>query len=297
MKGTLITGMTNNREVRIYVAQTTEMVEAARKTHDLSPVSTSALGRTITAAAMMGMMSKIDKEKLTLQVKGTGAIKLMVAVADSHGNVKAYMTNPQAENFFTEDGKLDIGAAIGKEGQIIVVRDYGMKEPFIGQCNLVSGEIAEDLAQYFVQSEQQPTAVSIGVTLSKEAKVKYAGGFIVQILPETSDETISQLEANLAALPPLTKMFEEGLDMMQVAHQVFAGMGLDELESYELNYKCDCSRDKMSAALKSLGTQELLDIIEEDGQAELVCHFCNEKYNFSELELTTLIETNSHLLS
>lgn len=297
MKGTLITGMTNNREVRIYVAQTTEMVEAARKTHDLSPVSTSALGRTITAAAMMGMMSKIDKEKLTLQVKGTGAIKLMVAVADSHGNVKAYMTNPQAENFFTEDGKLDIGAAIGKEGQIIVVRDYGMKEPFIGQCNLVSGEIAEDLAQYFVQSEQQPTAVSIGVTLSKEAKVKYAGGFIVQILPETSDETISQLEANLAALPPLTKMFEDGLDMMQVAHQVFAGMGLDELESYDLNYKCDCSREKMSAALKSLGTQELLDIIEEDGQAELVCHFCNEKYNFSELELTTLIETNSHLLS
>ncbi len=297
MRGTLITGMTNNREVRIYVAQTTEMVEAARKTHDLSPVSTSALGRTITAAAMMGMMSKIDKEKLTLQVKGTGAIKLMVAVADSHGNVKAYMTNPQAENFFTEDGKLDIGAAIGKEGQIIVVRDYGMKEPFIGQCNLVSGEIAEDLAQYFVQSEQQPTAVSIGVTLSKEAKVKYAGGFIVQILPETSDETISQLEANLAALPPLTKMFEEGLDMMQVANQVFAGMGLDELESYDLNYKCDCSRDKMSAALKSLGTQELLDIIEEDGQAELVCHFCNEKYNFSELELTTLIETNSHLLS
>ena len=297
MRGTLITGMTNNREVRIYVAQTTEMVEAARKTHDLSPVSTSALGRTITAAAMMGMMSKIDKEKLTLQVKGTGAIKLMVAVADSHGNVKAYMTNPQAENFFTEDGKLDIGAAIGKEGQIIVVRDYGMKEPFIGQCNLVSGEIAEDLAQYFVQSEQQPTAVSIGVTLSKEAKVKYAGGFIVQILPETSDETISQLEANLAALPPLTKMFEEGSDMMQVANQVFAGMGLDELESYELNYKCDCSRDKMSAALKSLGTQELLDIIEEDGQAELVCHFCNEKYNFSELELTTLIETNSHLLS
>lgn len=297
MKGTLITGMTNNREVRIYVAQTTEMVEAARKTHDLSPVSTSALGRTITAAAMMGMMSKIDKEKLTLQVKGTGAIKLMVAVADSHGNVKAYMTNPQAENFFTEEGKLDIGAAIGKEGQIIVVRDYGMKEPFIGQCNLVSGEIAEDLAQYFVQSEQQPTAVSIGVTLSKEAKVKYAGGFIVQILPETSDETISQLEANLAALPPLTKMFEDGLDMMQVAHQVFAGMGLDELESYDLNYKCDCSREKMSAALKSLGTQELLDIIEEDGQAELVCHFCNEKYNFSELELTTLIETNSHLLS
>jgi len=297
MKGTLITGMTNNREVRIYVAQTTEMVEEARKTHDLSPVSTSALGRTITAAAMMGMMSKIDKEKLTLQIKGSGAIKLMVAIADSHGNVKAYTTDPQADNFFTEDGKLDIGAAVGKEGQIIVIRDYGMKEPFIGQCNLVSGEIAQDIAQYFVQSEQQPTAVSIGVSLSKEAKVNYAGGFIVQILPETSEETISQLEANLSGLPPLTRLFEEGLDVMQVAHQVFAGLGLDELETYTLNYKCDCSRDKMSAALTSLGKQELLEMIEEDGQAELICHFCNEKYHFNALELTALLEETSSVLS
>lgn len=297
MKGKLITGMSENREVRIYVAQTTDMVESARITHDLSPISATALGRTITAAAMMGMMSKIDKEKLTLQIKGTNAIKLMVAIADTHGNVKAYMSDPQAINLFDENGKLDVGTAIGKDGQIIVIRDIGMKEPFLGQCDLVSGEIAEDLAQYFAQSEQQPTAVSLGVSFGKDAKVKYAGGFIVQLLPETTDATIEQLEANLKALPPMTQQFEEGLTIMQIAGQVFAGLGLDELEEYELNYQCDCSRAKMEKALISLGKSEIKAIIEEDGEAELVCHFCNHKYNFSELELTALIEEPNEVLS
>lgn len=290
MKGKLITGMSKNREVRIYVAHTTEMVEEARKIHDLSPISTSAVGRTITAAAMMGMMSKIDKEKLTLQLKADREIKLIVAVADTHGNVKAYTTDPHAENRFNASGKLDVGAAIGQEGQIIVIRDYGMKEPFVGQCNLVSGEIAEDIAQYFAVSEQQPSAVSLGVSLSKDAKVDYAGGFIVQILPETSDETLGTLEANLNGLPSLTQFFEEGLDIMQVANQVFAGLGLDELEEYELNYTCDCSREKMEAALLSLGRHELATIVEEDGQAELVCHFCNSRYQFDKTELSALIE-------
>ena len=297
MKGKLITGMSKNREVRIYVAQTTEMVEEARKTHDLSPISTSAVGRTITAAAMMGMMSKIDKEKLTLQLKGEREIKLIVAVADTHGNVKAYTTDPHAENRFNAEGKLDVGAAIGNEGQIIVIRDYGMKEPFVGQSNLVSGEVAEDIAQYFAVSEQQPSAISLGVSLSKDAKVEYAGGFIVQILPETSDETIGMLEANLNGLPSLTSFFEEGLDIMQVASQVFAGLGLDELEEYELNYKCDCSREKMETALLSLGKQELLDIVEEDGQAELVCHFCNSRYLFDVTQLNILIEELDRPLS
>lgn len=297
MKGKLITGMSKNREVRIYVAQTTEMVEEARRIHDLSPISTSAVGRTITAAAMMGMMSKIDKEKLTLQLKADREIKLIVAVADTHGNVKAYTTDPHAENRFNASGKLDVGAAIGKDGQIIVIRDYGMKEPFVGQCNLVSGEIAEDIAQYFAISEQQPSAVSLGVSLSKDAKVDFAGGFIVQILPETSDETLGMLEANLNGLPSLTQFFEEGLDIMQVANQVFAGLGLDELEEYELYYKCDCSREKMEAALLSLGKKELVEIVEEDGQAELVCHFCNSSYRFDKTELNALIAELARPLS
>lgn len=297
MKGKLITGMSKNREVRIYVAQTTEMVEEARRIHDLSPISTSAVGRTITAAAMMGMMSKIDKEKLTLQLKADREIKLIVAVADTHGNVKAYTTDPHAENRFNASGKLDVGAAIGKDGQIIVIRDYGMKEPFVGQCNLVSGEIAEDIAQYFAISEQQPSAISLGVSLSKDAKVDFAGGFIVQILPETSDETLGMLEANLNGLPSLTQFFEEGLDIMQVANQVFAGLGLDELEEYELCYKCDCSREKMEAALLSLGKKELVEIVEEDGQAELVCHFCNSSYRFDKTELNALIAELARPLS
>lgn len=297
MKGKLITGMSKNREVRIYVAQTTEMVEEARRIHDLSPISTSAVGRTITAAAMMGMMSKIDKEKLTLQLKADREIKLIVAVADTHGNVKAYTTDPHAENRFNASGKLDVGAAIGKDGQIIVIRDYGMKEPFVGQCNLVSGEIAEDIAQYFAISEQQPSAISLGVSLSKDARVDFAGGFIVQILPETSDETLGMLEANLNGLPSLTQFFEEGLDIMQVANQVFAGLGLDELEEYELCYKCDCSREKMEAALLSLGKKELVEIVEEDGQAELVCHFCNSSYRFDKTELNALIAELARPLS
>lgn len=297
MKGKLITGMSKNREVRIYVAETTDMVEEARRIHDLSPISTSALGRVITAASMMGMMSKIDKEKLTFQIKGTNAVKLMVAVADTHGNVKAYTTDPQAPNLFKENGKLDVGNSIGKDGQIIIVRDYGMKEPFVGQCNLVTGEIAKDLAQYFAQSEQQPTAVSLGVSLSNEANVKCAGGFIVQILPETSEETITQLEANLTGMPSMTQLFEEGLDVMQIANQVFAGLGLDELEEYELNYKCDCSREKMTSALISLGKTEIQKIIDEDGEAELVCHFCNQRYTFSELELISMIDSGNTVLS
>ncbi len=297
MKGKLVTAMSKNREVRIYVAQTTDMVEAARVTHDLTPISTSALGRVITAAAMMGMMSKIDKEKITLQIKGTNAIKLMVAIADTHGNVKAYTTNPHAENLYNAFGKLDVGTAIGKEGQIIVIKDFGMKEPFIGQCSLVSGEIAEDVAQYFVKSEQQPTAVSIGVSLSKEAKVNYAGGFIVQILPETSEETIGQLESNLTSLPPLTQFFEEGLDIMQIANQVFAGLGLDELETYDLNYQCDCSRDKMENALISLGKKEIEEMIDEDGKADLVCHFCNKNYHFTDLELSLLVAHKQMIFS
>ena len=297
MKGTLITGMTHNREVRIYVAETTQMVDAARKIHDLSPMSTAALGRVITAASMMGMMSKIDQEKMTLQVKGSNEIPLMVAVADTHGNVKAYTANPIAELRYNQAGKLDVGQAVGQDGQIIVIRDWDMKEPFIGQSQLVSGEIAEDIAQYFAQSEQQATAVALGVTLSKDAAVSYAGGFIVQLLPETTESTIEQLESNLNQLPSLTQLFEEGLDMLQIAHQVLAGLGLDELESYELHYQCDCSEERMTRALLSIGKEEIKSIMEEDHQAEMVCHFCNKKYTFSEEMLKTLIDEPSKTLS
>ncbi len=297
MKGTLITGLTKNHEVRIYISQTTDMVEAARATHDLSPTSTSALGRTLTATVMMGMMSKIDKEKITLQIRGNNEIRQMVAVADTHGNVKAYTSDPQAPTLLDENGRLSVGQAVGTDGQIIVIRDIGMKEPFIGQINLVSGEIAEDVAQYFSQSEQLATAVALGVSFGKDAHVNYAGGFIVQLLPDASEETIDQLEANLQGMMPLTHLFEEGLTIEQIANQVLAGLGLEELETYELRYNCDCSREKMEMGLMSLGKNEIDAIIEEDHGAELVCHFCNKKYHFDETELRNLQTVHSEHLS
>ncbi len=281
----LITAMSENREVRVYVANTTNMINDARDLHDLSPISTSALGRTITAAAMMGMMSKIEKEKLTLQIKGSSDIKMIIAVADIYGNVKGYISNPLAENRFTEDGRLAVGEAIGKEGRLVVIRDYGMKEPFIGQSELVSGEIAEDIANYFAKSEQQPTAVGLGVSFDSTGVVKSGGGFIVQLLPEASEATIEQLESNLNKLHSVTQMMDEGLTINQIAGQIFAGLGLEELEQYPLNFKCDCSESKMEDALISLGRTELRAIIDEDGKAELKCHFCNKTYEFDKAKL------------
>lgn len=289
MFGKMITGMSHNREVRIYVAETTDMVAAARETHDLSPMSTAALGRTITGATMMGMMSKIDKEKLTLQIKGSNDIKLMVAVADTHGHVKAYTTDPHAELKTYENGKIAVGEAVGKDGKVIVIRDFGMKEPFVGQSDLVTGEIAEDLTYYFGQSEQQATAIGLGVYLTPEASVKSAGGFIVQLLPEAKEETIEQLEANLSGLSSMTQLLEDGLTIEQIAGQVLAGLGMDELETYQLAYQCDCSRDKMLSGLKSLGKTTLEELKTEDGQAELVCHFCNKEYLFNEDDLAKII--------
>lgn len=291
MTGNLLTGMSTNREVRIYVAETSEMVASAQKTHDLSPMSTAALGRTITGAAMMGMMSKIEKEKLTLQIKGSGEIQLMVAVADTKGHVKAYTSEPHASLQTNDLGKIAVGQAVGKEGQVVVIRDMGMKDPFIGQSDLVSGEIAEDLTYYFGQSEQQATAIGLGVFLTPDARVKSAGGFLVQLLPEASEATIEQLESNLSGMKSITQLFEEGLTIEQIAGQVFAGLGLDELERYPLYYQCDCSKEKMGAGLKSLGKSTLTEILTEDGGAELTCHFCNTKYQFSRDDLKTLIES------
>lgn len=285
MTGTLMTALSQNKEVRIYVAETTEMVEAARSIHDLSPMSTAALGRTLTGAVIMGMMSKIDKEKVTLQIKGTNELGLLIAIADTHGHVKAYTSTPHAPNRFNAEGKFDVGGAMGTDGKMVVIKDIGMKEPFIGQSPLVSGEIAEDLAHYFLQSEQQATAVGLGVLLGNTTKVKAAGGFIVQLLPGASEETISALEANLSGMKSVTALFEDGLTTHQIAHQVLAGLGLDELENYPLYYKCDCSKEKMKTALSTVGETAIREMREEDRGAELVCHFCNTTYGFTEDEL------------
>ncbi|MDN5298277.1 MAG: molecular chaperone Hsp33 [Clostridiales bacterium] len=285
----LITAVSSAKEVRIYIANTTALVEQARATHDLSPISCAALGRTLTGAVMMGLMSKIDEEKITLQIKGTGEVKLIVAVADTHGNVKGYISNPLAETHINDAGKLDVGGALGRSGEVVVIRDLGMKEPFIGRTELISGEIAEDIANYFYASEQMPSAVGLGVLLNPAGYVQQAGGFIVQLLPGASEETISQLEANLADVKSVTDLFEMGMSIQEIAGQILAGLGMEALETYPLQYQCDCSVDKMRRALLSIGQTELQTILEEDDQAELVCHFCNRKYLFSHDELTAMI--------
>jgi len=286
----LMTALSKNHEVRIYITNTTEVVEKARELHDLSPVSCAAFGRVLTGAIIMGMMSKIEKEKVTLQIKGEGEIKHIVAVADIHGHVKGYLSNTLAETHINAHGKLDVGKAIGQEGEVIVIRDWGMKEPFIGRSELVSGEIAEDLAAFFMKSEQMPSAVGLGELLDPTGFVKHAGGFIVQLLPEASEETIAQLEANLNGVNSVTDMFEQGMDIHRIANQLFADLGLEELEIYEVSYSCDCHEDKMRQALMSIGKTELETILEEDEQAELVCHFCNRKYLFEKEALKEMIE-------
>jgi molecular chaperone Hsp33 len=244
-------------------------------------MSTAALGRTLTAAAIMGMMSKMDEERITLQIKGSGEIKLMIAIADTHGHVKAYSSNPLAPTLTRPDGKLAVGEAVGAQGgSVIVIRDYGMGTPFIGQSELVSGEIAEDIAHYFAKSEQQPTAVALGVLVTKEKPVAAAGGFIVQVLPDASDETIDQLEINLNGLKSVTELFSEGLTIHDIGRRVLGDLGMDELEQYPLSYQCDCSQEKMESALISLGKESIREIIDEDGEAEMSCHFCNQTYHF-----------------
>jgi len=289
----LMTALSKNHEVRIYITNTTEVVERARELHDLSPVSCAAFGRVLTGALIMGMMSKIEKEKVTLQIKGDGEIKHIVAVADIHGHVKGYLSNPLAETHVNDLGKLDVGKAIGKNGEVIVLRDWGLTDPFVGRSELVSGEIAEDLAAFFAKSEQMPSAVGLGEQLDPTGFVKHAGGFIVQLLPEASEETITQLEANLNGVDSVTRMFEQGMDIHMIANQLFAGLGLEELEMYDVSYTCDCHEDKMKQALMSIGKSELETIMAEDGQAELICHFCNHKYLFDKAALEEMIATLS----
>jgi len=292
---TLLTAMSLNKEVRIYIAQTTEIVEKARATHDLSPVSCAALGRTLTGAVMMGMMSKIDEEKVTLQIKGSNEIKLMVAIADSHGNVKGYTSDPLVETQINDRGKLAVGEAVGKEGEVIVIHDLGMKDPFIGRTSLVTGEIADDLTHYFAQSEQMSTAVGLGVLLNPKGFVQSAGGFIVQLLPEATEETIQRLEKNLEPIHSVTDMFESGMTIKAIADQIFNGLGLEEMETYPLNYTCNCSEEKMTDALIGLGANEIQAMIEENGEAELVCHFCNTAYHYDRANLESIIVSIQNL--
>ena len=290
MNDKIIKCLAYNGKISVICANTTELVEKARKIHDLSPVTTAAFGRLLTITALMGNEMKNEKDKLTIQMKGNGPIGMMVTVANNFPVVKGYVANPVIDLPLNEDGKLDVGGAVGHSGFINVIKDIGMKEPYIGVSTITSGEIAEDFAEYFVKSEQKNTAVALGVLVDKNG-VKSAGGYMITPMPDATDEEISQIEQSIFKAGAISRMLDEKLSLLEIAKKV---TGDNNIEVIEENitpiYECDCSKEHMSEALATLDKNVLKEMIEEDGKAELVCHFCNKKYEFSKEELEDILE-------
>lgn len=292
MKNKLISAISKNKEVRLFMIDSTEMVEAARKTYNISPVSIAALGRTITAGSLIGKTLKNNNDQLTLQIKGSGVIETIIAVAKPTGEVKGYISNPHVETRINDYGKLDVGGAVGKDGDLYLIRDYGLKEPYIGHSKLVSGEIAEDIASYFMHSEQQPTVFSLGVFVNPEGVVAAAGGLLIQPLPNASEETINQIEEAMASLPAISTLIKERgeLTLEQIVKKHFSELDFKITDKIDTGLYCDCSRERMKEALVSLGKVELEAMIEEDNGAEIHCHFCNTNYKFDADDLREIIE-------
>lgn len=289
MKNYIVRGLAANKSIRLFAAITTNMVEEAREIHDTTPVATAALGRVITAASIMGHMLKGDKDKVTLQIRGSNKIKSIVAVADSKGFVKGYISHPHVDVTLNEKGKLDVGGAVGKNGKMVIAKDLGLKEPYVGQSNLITGEIGEDLAAYYMYSEQQPSVVSLGVLLDVDGYVKASGGFIIQPLPDVDEDTLIKLEEAMKSIPSTSSMVDEGMTGEEILRTILKDFDVEIIEKTEINFVCDCSMDKIEKALLSIGEKELRTIIEEDGKAEIKCHFCNKEYLFSKEDLTELL--------
>lgn len=275
--------------IRIFSSSTTNLVEHSRKVHQTSPVSTAALGRVMTASLLMGDTLKNDNDKVSIQVTGDGLIRNILAISNSRGEVKGYISNPRAELPLKRKGKLDVGGAIGN-GNLTVIKDLGMREPYVGQTQLVSGEIAEDLAHYFATSDQQPSVVALGVLIEKDYTVKAAGGYIIQVLPNAEEEVIVKLEENISKAEPVSTLIEKGYTPEEVIDYICEGLDMKILEKKDLKFVCDCCEDRIERALISIGEKDLTEIIEEDGQAEICCEFCDTKYQFDKDRLNSLLE-------
>lgn len=276
--------------MRVFVAITTELADRAFRIHKTYPTATAALGRTLTAAAIMGATLKNDSDSVTIQFKGDGPLGSIVAVTDSRSHVRGYVVNPYVDIPLNSKGKLDVGGAVGK-GYLNVIKDLGLKEPYAGQVPIVTGEIAEDLTYYFARSEQIPTAIALGVLVDTNHSVKASGGFMIQLMPEATEETAAQLEEKMKHIEPVTKMIEDGMSAEDIFFHITEGFDmLMENKGVVPEYECKCSRERMEKALISIGKKELQDIIDEQGEAELTCQFCDNKYKFSKEELTELLK-------
>ena len=291
MEDKIIKALAHNGKISITCANTTKLVEEARKIHDLSPVATAAFGRLLTIASIMGNEMKNQNDKMTIQIKGNGPIGTMLVTANNIPQVKGYVGDAHVDLPLNEFGKLDVGEAIGHEGFINVIKDIGLKEPYIGVSPLVSGEIAEDFANYFVNSEQRQAAVALGVLVDRNG-VKSAGGYLITPMPDATEEEISKVEQAIFKAGAMSKMLDENLSLEEIAKKVTGDENIEILEDNIIpEYKCDCSKEHMKDALISIGKKDLEEILKEDGKAELMCHFCNKKYTFTKEELEEMITT------
>lgn len=275
-------------QVRAFAAVTKETVETARKDHNTSPVATAALGRLLTAGAMMGVMMKGEKDILTLQVKADGPLNGITVTADSQGRVKGYVGNPEVLLPANDKGKLDVSGAVGN-GFLNVIKDMGLKEPYSGQVDLQTGEIAEDLTYYFAVSEQVPSAVGLGVLMNKDNTVREAGGFIVQVMPFAEEKTIAKLEENIQKIQSVTTLLEQGHTPESLLEAVFEGLNLEIMDKVPTEFYCNCSKERVEKALISIGRKDLNEMIQEGKEIELNCHFCNTNYVFSVEELKEIL--------
>lgn len=276
--GNLIRGISENGGVVYYGIDSTELVREAERIHKTSAVTSAALGRLLTAASIMGITLKNESDSVTLRMNGGGPAGTVLAVADGKGCVKGYVQNPVVELPLRADGKLNVGGAIGKDGVLSVVRDLGLKEPYVGQIPLVSGEVAEDVTAYYAVSEQIPTVCALGVLVNPDLTIAYAGGYMVQLLPGALDSEIDLLESNVAKAPSITHMMRDGMTPEDIMKKVLEGFEPNILDEYDVGYRCDCNQLRVEKAIISLGREELEKIAEEEGTIEVCCQFCDKKY-------------------
>lgn len=290
MMGKIVRYITVDGSAFIIAADTTDVVAEAEQIHKTSAVNTAALGRLMTAASMMGDLLKGKDDSITLRLNGGGPAGSIIAVADSQGNARGYVQNPVVEIPLNDKGKLDVKGTVGTDGYIFVMKDIGLKEPYIGQTEIVSGEIAEDITNYFASSEQTPSVCALGVLVNPDLTVAAAGGFLIQLLPFCPDETITKIEKAMADIEPVTTMLSKGMTIDEIAQTAMKGLEINKLDEGEISYKCNCSRDRVEAALISTGRESLQDMIASGEDTKVECHFCDKVYTFSPDDIRNLLE-------
>ena len=289
MEDRIVRAISSDGMVQAAAIYSRNLTERARQIHKTLPVATAALGRALAGASMMGNALKGQGASLTLQIKGGGPLGTVLAVSDSEGNVRGYVTNPQVELPLRADGKLDVGGAVGHEGTLTVIKDLHMKEPYVGTIDLLGGEVAEDIAGYFVESEQIPTACGLGVLVDRDQSVKSAGGYLIQLMPGATEDTIVKVEGGIMAAGPVSALLEQDPDPEHLLRAVMSDFDLKILETKPVSYKCYCSRERVERALISLGRKELEEMLREQGGCQLSCQFCDTVYDFSKEDLERLL--------